>query len=152
MPNKQTNWVLVADGGQARLFKYTDQYDQLQQILHLVHPHPLNHEQGADKPGRTFGSATILKHAYEPKTDWHEHQKKDFFKKLAHFLIKSYEDKEFKRITLVCPAHLVGSLRDTIHTHLSKIQPPLNVEDIKVIAKDYTHLNKDEIQRKLQAI
>ena len=152
MHNELSQWVLVADGGHARLFGCVSEYVQLQQIMHWSHPHPLTHEQGTDKPGRTFESATTMKHAYEPKIDWHERQKIDFFKTLSQIIIKAYARKEFKKITLVCPAHLVGSLRDTIHTHSSKIQPPLNMEDIKVVAKDYTHLNKDEIQRKLQAI
>lgn len=142
MSYKQTHWVLVADGGQARFFSYSGRYENLQQIIHLAYPHPLNHEQGRDKPGRTFESATILKHAYEPKTDWHDRQKKDFFNTLAQMIIQSYEDKKFKKITLICPAHLMGFLKDKVH-------PPLKAEDMEMIDKDFTHLPKNEIQKKL---
>lgn len=144
MLHEKINWLVIADGGQARVFHYMGHYTQLHQVAHMTHPHPLNHEEGPDKPGRTFASATLLKHAYEPKTDWHDRQKKDFMDTLADMVIKAHRDKAFAKVTLVCPAHLIGLLRDKIHTHI-------HTHDIHMecLPKDYTHLNKDEIHAKL---
>ncbi len=142
MLNKETNWLVVADGGQARIFTYVGRYKQLQQLIHLSHPHPLTHEHGPDRPGRTFESATIHKHSYEPKTDWHEHEKLNFLEVIVQIIVKSHQKQEFKKITLVCPPHLIGGLRDKVCKYLKE-------EEINLVNKDFTHLNKEEIYKKL---
>ena len=108
MINEQENWLVVVDGGQARIFKYVGEYEELQQVMYVSHPHPLTHEHGKDKPGRTFESATILKHSYEPKIDWHEHEKLNFLETISQIIIEYHQKREFKVVTLVCPPHLIG--------------------------------------------
>ena len=141
MHNKKPNLVLVADGGEARIFKCVGQYQEFQQIMHVFHPHPLTHEHGPDKPGRNRGLETI-RSAYEPKTDWHEQQKKDFVKTLSKKVIEFHESGVFEKLTVICPAHLIGLVKHNLQDYLK-------MGDVEFINGDFTNLTKDEIQHKI---
>ena len=66
----------------------------------------------------------------------------NFLETISQIIIEYHQKREFKAVTLVCPPHLIGGLRDKISLHLEE-------GDVKLIGKDFTHLNKDEIYKNL---
>ncbi len=132
-------WIVVADGGNARIFKREEKFAPLHQIHHLSHSHESTHEHGRDRPGRVFESADLGRHAYQPKHDWHENQKHIFVRALAQQICVAYENCEFERLVLICPAHLVKDFKEPILLHM-------NEEEITIIIKDLTHHSLVDIQ------
>jgi protein required for attachment to host cells len=142
---KKRYWVVVADGAEARIFERAEKFSPLHQIYHLNHTHELTHTHGRDKPGRVFESALYDRHAYEPKTDWHENQKHLFIKHVAEKVCLAYESHEFERLVLVCPAHLMKDFKERVMAQVGE-------EDIKMVMKDLTHHSLEEVQKCLDEI
>lgn len=105
------NWILLADGGNARVMERVAPFGKLKEIFQLTHPHKSTHEMGDDKPGRAFESASPTRHAYEPHTDPHELQKDNFAKELATLLKDAYQTQKFDELSIVSPPHMLGLLR-----------------------------------------
>ena len=145
MPKETVYQIIVADGSEARIFKRINKLGNLLQVTHLSHTRQSTHEHGPDKPGRGFESASPERHAYEPKTDWHEHQKEIFLKDLINLTHRSYNQHEFGELIVVCPPHLLNVFRQGLKDHLDE-------EKIKEINKDWTHFPLEAIQEKLQEL
>ena len=64
---KKETWILVANGSLAKIFKI-EKNKILTEIKQLTHPASRQHEGDlvSSKPGRTFNSVGVLRHAYEP--------------------------------------------------------------------------------------
>jgi protein required for attachment to host cells len=113
---KKRSWILLADGGNARIVERVAPFGKLKQVLNLTHTHQSTHEHGNDRPGRSFESASPTRHAYEPHTDWHEHQKEEFARELATLIKDAYHTKKFDELSIFSAPHMLGLLRH----HLSK--------------------------------
>lgn len=141
-------WVVVMDGGQARIFTGEKKYGPIRQILSLEHTHEATHNHGRDKPGRSFSSAGTVRHAYEKQTDWHEHQKEIFEHQLAHVIIKGLHDHKFTTLYLVCPPKMTGLIRHELSASLSELEL-LHLEIIEV-HKDLSHFSKEKIEEHIK--
>ena len=131
---KKKNWVLLADGGNARIIERVAPFGKLKQVLNLTHTHQSTHEHGNDRPGRSFESASPTRHAYEPRSDWHELQKENFAKEIAGILKNAYSSKKFEELSIFSAPHMLGLLRH----HLSKNE--LSSKIIKEYPKDLCSL------------
>src|SRR5262249_36741152 len=118
---KKMTWILVTDGGHAKIFVQDDKSKPLQLLHDLTHTHNLTSEMGSDRPGRVSESATIAHHAYAPKTDWHEHQKELFAQELIQLFIKEHQKKKFMDVYLICPPKIMGFLRSDISDYANKL-------------------------------
>lgn len=122
---KKKNWILLADGGNARVIERVAPFGKLKEIFQLTHNHKSTHEQGTDRPGRTFESASPTRHAIEPHSDAHEMQKDMFAKELAALLTDAYKTQRFEELSIVCPPHMLGLLRahlnhSPVHSSITK--------------------------------
>ncbi len=113
---KKKVWVLVADGARARIF--TKQSRKLSNAMgqDFVADNIKDSVAEADKPGRAFESANSARHAYEPRTDWHDYQKEQFAKSLCDILQKANERSEFDELIIISPPKTLGGIRN----HLNK--------------------------------
>jgi protein required for attachment to host cells len=145
-------WVVVADGAQARIFHRDKKFSPLHQLYHLSHAHESTHIHGPDKPGRAFESSSPHKHAYEPKTDWHDHQKEIFMDEVALKILEAYRSHAFEKIYLVCPASLINLLKAKISTKVFDSNSKVPESHITCVTKDLTHLPKDEIHDHLAQV
>lgn len=119
---KKKVWVLVADGARARIF--TKQYRKLTNAMgqDFVADNLKDTEALPDKPGSAFESANSARHAYEPRTDWHEYQKELFAKSLCDILHKANEQSEFDELIIFSPPRTLGELRSNLDKQvISKI-------------------------------
>lgn len=113
---KKKTWVFVADGTRARIF--VKGYKSLENATgqDYVSDNLQNREIAMDKPGRGFESANPTRHAYQPRTDWHQHHKQLFAKELCTILNEASENAEFDELVIICPAKILGEMR----AHLGK--------------------------------
>ena len=150
MPNNKL-LVLVTDGSKARIFNqenrsapYTLNHDLTQDL-----PETGDHDAG--KPGRSFESGNSVRHAYEPKTDWHDHQKELFVKSLADLFIKEHQATKFHTAYIICPPKLIQFLRTDIHNYVHKLPTPDKPIDNE-ITKDLTHLKAHELEKLINGL
>ncbi|MBM3633217.1 MAG: host attachment protein [Alphaproteobacteria bacterium] len=122
---KKMNWILLADGGNARVMERVAPFGKLKEIFHLSHTHKASHELGNDKPGRSFESASPARHAYEPHSDPHELQKDNFAKEIVSMLKEAFQTQKFDELSIVSPPHMLGLLRShlsntPVHSRITK--------------------------------
>lgn len=144
--HKKKNWVLLADGGHARIMERTAPFGKLKEIHTLNHPHPSTHEQGADRPGRAFESFSPTRHAYEPHTDPHERQKDEFARELAFLLQEGYKTQQFEELHIFSAPHMLGLLRRHLH------QGALDANFVKDYAHIVTEHAKDIVSLPLKEV
>jgi protein required for attachment to host cells len=146
MRKHKTTWVLVADGTRARIFEKS--FKSLNNVMghDLVGDNLRDSEIYMDKPGRSFESANPTRHAYQPRTDWHDYQKQLFAKEICSVLDQANETSDFDELIIVSPPKMLGGIR----SYLSKqILPKIAAEIPKDISKlseyDLLHYLEREI-------
>jgi protein required for attachment to host cells len=139
-------WILVTDGSQAKIFHQENRSARLSLNQELIQELPSTHEHGDGKPGRAHESGSPMRHTYDPKTDWHEHQKEVFIKDLVEIFVKEHQVNKFAAAVLICPPKIIHILRDPIHEYIHKL-PPTDKPLLKEITKDLTHLPPSELEK-----
>lgn len=111
MFKKKVTWILVADGSRARIF--TKGYKKLENVMgqDFVGENLKDSEIYMDKAGRSYESANPMRHAYEPRTDWHQYNKELFAKELCAVLDKANENSEFDELIIISPPKTLGDIR-----------------------------------------
>jgi len=138
MRKQKTTWVLVADGARARIF--TRNHTVLNDATghDYVGENLKDSEHGPDKPGRGFESSNPTRHAYQPRTDWHQYQKELFAKELCQVLEKANEKAEFDELIIISPPKTLGDIRANLCKQtLSKVKAE--------ITKDVTKLSEHDL-------
>lgn len=132
----ERRWIVVADGGAARVMALTAERNGLA-VLHEMESadrHSKTHDMVSDRPGRAFESASPTRHGVEAKTDPHALAKERFVEAVAGWLngqASAFDDL----VLLVTPAQagtLTGALlpavrervRETITKDLVKTPNP----------------------------
>lgn len=138
MIKKKKTWVLVADGARARIFIKNHKHLNNAMGQDYVGENLKDSEMGTDKPGRGYESANATRHAYQPRTDWHQYQKQLFAKELCDILDKANTNAEFDELIIISPPKTLGDIRG----HLDK-QTLLKIT--AEIPKDVTKLTEHEL-------
>jgi len=143
MRKHKKTWVLVADGTRARIF--VKRFKSLNNVMghDLVSDNLRDREIYMDKPGRGFESANPTRHAYQPRTDWHEYQKQIFAKEICTILEQANETQDFDELIIISPPKMLGDIR----TYLGKqIVSKVTAE----IPKDISKLSEYELLNYLE--
>lgn len=138
-------WIVICDGSTTKIFEKEHRFSPLKYLESFNHPHEATHEHGKDQPGRSFESSSSHRHAYEPKSDWHDHQKIVFIEQISSHLLKSLQAKKFSTIYFICPPKLIGVFRKNFEKHIDTNHK--NQLVIKEIHKDLIHSNSHEIDK-----
>lgn len=139
-----TAWVVVANGGNARLFASTSAED-FEEIETLVNPSNRLHERDlvSDRDGQARNSSALQTESYEqPSAKKHEQER--FAATLAERLEKAYDDHAYTTLYLVCSPTFLGQVRqrlsprvcETIKAEIHKNLVTRSIADIR------THLPK----------
>lgn len=134
-----TTWILVADGSQAHIASHAGRGQALQPVFDdLLHGRNLpDREIMADRPGRAFDSSGQGRHAMEPVTDPHEHDKQVFIKEIAALLDKECQRGRYDRLVICAPPKALGYLRQELSDHVrSKITGELDRDLVHVPLHD----------------
>lgn len=140
-------WILLADAGNARIIERIGTFGGMIEIHSLTHTHEATHEHGPDKAGRGFESANSTRHAYQPRTDWHEQQKDHFAKEIVNFLNEAHLTKKFDELYVLAPAKMLGLIRH----HITNTNHHMGPKVSKEMTKDAVKFTLDEIEDCLDA-
>ncbi|WP_395372966.1 host attachment protein [Marinicella sp. W31] len=138
--NTYHKWVLVADGGAARIFQKNKTYEEIHQVR-SKYQHSTSKELVTDKDGAFYATRH---HTKGNASDQHAQAEKAFIQSVADYLKQSYLAGAFHEIRIMMPPKAMGSMRKCLD---SKVKHVVKQE----ILKDYTHIKSSEIVRKILA-
>lgn len=143
MRKQKKTWVLVADGTRARIF--VKRFKSLNNVMgqDFVSDNLRDSEIYMDKPGRAYESANPTRHAYQPRTDWHDYHKQLFAKEICSILEKAHENAEFDELIIISPPKMLGDIRGYLG---KQILPKITAE----VAKDISKLSEYELLQYLE--
>ena len=147
-PHEVKTWVVVADAGKARFLVRQGVGKKLvpASVGDVVHANPPTREQGTDRPGRTHesagGGAMGMRHAMEPRVDWHKFEKSKFAHEVAMIINDAALAKSFDRLVLIAPPETLGNLRADLN---KAAQATVSLE----IDRDLTNFDTQEIAQYL---
>lgn len=139
-----TTWILVADRSRARILAASENNSRkLEEIADFVYPESgLKYQQVVTDRQGHFEAKGVGLHAGEPETDFKHQTANRFAVQLCEHLEKARLENRFARLHVVAAPLFLGVLRE-------KFPTPLTQLITREIAKDYTLLKPDEIQRLL---
>jgi protein required for attachment to host cells len=108
--------VFVGDGCKA-LFLRNDgdeKFPNLRTERVFLDHNPPTHEQGSDKPGRSFSSVGHGRSAVE-QTDWHDLEQHRFAREVAQALEKLMRERHVKALVIAAPPRTLADLRQALH-------------------------------------
>ena len=144
---ERATWIVVADAGRARLFRYHGLKQPLEPALdhELVHDTRRSREIASDRQGRGFDEGGHGRHGMEPGTDPHRYEQQRFARELAELLETQHNQGEFQRLVLVAPPGMLGDLRASLSGRLQKL---VHKEE----AKDLTRLETARLTERIQEL
>ncbi|MBF9231953.1 host attachment protein [Microvirga alba] len=145
MPHIQTRVLVVVADGRKALF-LDDTGTALRPQLHLTQSlqasdNPPTHDQGTDKPGRSYQSVGTMRSAME-QTDWHELAEQQFAREIAAAIDALHHQDPLHGLILVASPRTLSYLRQEIPEPLKKLVR-------SEIDKDLTHCTVKEIEHHL---
>jgi protein required for attachment to host cells len=108
--------VFVGDGRKA-LFLRNDgdeKFPNLKTERVFVDFNPSTHEQGTDRPGRSYSSVGHGRSAVS-QTDWHELEEHHFAREVAAALEKLVRERHVKALVIAAPPRTLADLRQALH-------------------------------------
>jgi protein required for attachment to host cells len=146
MKHKRT-WVLVADGGHAKVFEAQGHGAELAltEVLALSADLPPSHELSSDRPGRDYESQGHARHAIESRSDPHRELKRQFAKRVADTLESKLAEKRFDHLVIVAPPPALGDLRGAL---AKDVRAKVTAE----LAHDLVKTPHSELPRHLQEV
>ncbi|MGJ0451672.1 MAG: host attachment protein [Methylocystis sp.] len=136
-------WVLVGDGRRALFFQNHGDAEllDLRVVETRVDDNPPTHEQGTDRPGRSFTSFSPGRSAVQ-NVDWHELEEERFARAMADRINQAAESGELNAIAIVAPPKALGEIRKELSV---KAQSKVVGE----LAKDLTRHPLKDIEKAL---
>jgi len=140
---KDGTWVLVADSEKALILanRGVGEKADLRVLRKIGQNNPPNHEQGSDRPGRTYSSFGPGNSSYEA-ADWHELGKERFAADLADLLCRHALASSFDDLVLIASPEVLGNLRRALHKEVI-------ARVVAEIPKSLTKLPLDDLEKRL---
>ena len=140
-------WILIADGGHARVLETIGIGNPLSQVQHMAFETelPPSRELGTDQPGRTHESMGATRHAVGEKTDPHRELKRGFAQEIARRLGTALNARAFARLVIVAPPVTLGDLRQAMSKAVSD-------HVAAEVAKDLVKVPNGEIRSHLTGV
>jgi protein required for attachment to host cells len=135
--------VFVGDGRKALFLRNEgdEKFPNLKTERVFLDHDPPTHEQGTDKPGRSFSSVGHGRSAVE-QTDWHELEEHHFARMVAEALEKLVRERKVKAVVIAAPPRTLADLRQALHKDIK-------AHVIAEIDKDFTKQPVYEIEKHL---
>lgn len=138
-------YVMVGDGRKA-LFLRNDGNEiapRLKAEQVFLNNNPSTHEQGSDRPGRSFQSVGSRRSALE-QTDWHEIEEQRFARTIADMLEGLARDRTIPGFIIAAPPRILAELRQSMDGSVKG-------RIIAELDKDFTGHPVSEIEKHLAA-
>ncbi len=137
------DWILIGDGKKALLLINEGDADllNLRRLSMTEQESAPTHEQGTDRPGRSFSSGSPGRSSYQ-QTDWHTLDEERFAHEMAHSINHAALAHDFDRLIVIAPPKTLGELR-------AAFSPQAQTKIIAEIAKDLTGHSMPDIEKLL---
>src|SRR5262245_41074442 len=135
--------VFVGDGRKALFLRNEGdaKFPNLKVERSFVDDNPPTHQQGSDRPGRSFSSIDGRRSSVA-QTDWHDLEEKNFARDVAAQLEKVVREQHVKALVIAAPPRTLAALRQVFHADIkSKI--------VAEVDKDLTGHPVYEIEKRL---
>jgi protein required for attachment to host cells len=145
MPHTST-WVVVASNVKTKIYKM-ENFPKLRLLEELLHPESRlrNHEIAGDKPGRSFDSLGMGRHAYQSPHTPKELEVEKFAKEVGEKLNGEYQKGAFQRLYLIANPIFLGLLRQWIY-------PKLKGAIVAELTKDIPEHTVKELEEEIAAL
>lgn len=141
---KEIAWVVVADGAHALIYEQeSPQQLKLLQEFSSPESHKLTREIVSDRPGRSYESYGMARHAIAAKSDPQAFEKEKFVRSVASHLNAAALEGKFGALTLCAPPRVLGEFRQFLDKHAEKL---VKVE----IGKDLMKIPAEELPQHLK--
>lgn len=143
---KNRIWIVVANSSHARIFKAENNKTIIEHTT-LVHPQSRmkGSEIRSDRPGRSYESANVARHAMEDPTPIREEEAQIFAKQIAEELERAVKHGEITKLYIAAGPSFLGMIRKHLH-------PPVERMVAGEINKDVSRLTLDEIREHLPVV
>jgi len=133
-------WILVAHRAGARLFESGGPGMGLRRIEEIPHPEGRleNRQIGSDKPGRSFDSHGVGRHALGKEHDEAETVAQAFAHKLAAHLDNARAKNAYTKLVLVAEPRFLGMLHAALPPHTAAL---VSAE----VEKDLGHISDHDL-------
>lgn len=142
MTNENLTWVVVVDGARARILAVQAGDTALTEVSALNTVNRASRDIDADRPGRAFDRTGDGRHAKEPKTDAHRHDKAVFAAEVAGAVNAAAGQGAFGRLVVAAPPAVLGDLRKAFDKQTS-------ARLVAEFDKDLTHVADHELPKHL---
>jgi protein required for attachment to host cells len=134
--------VFVGDGRKALFLRNEgdEKFPNLKTERVFLDHTPPTHEQGTDKPGRSYSSVGPGRSAVE-QTDWHELEEHHFAREVAEALEKLVRERKVK-VVIAAPPRTLADLRQALHKDIK-------AHVLAEVDKDFTKQPVYEIEKHL---
>lgn len=136
---KNKHWLLVADGGKARILTYADRSIQLIHEDQSPFQHTPSKDIATDKDGNFY---TGKHHSKGNSAALHEQAEVDFIKGLSDLLEKQVYSGNCNKLTLIMPPKALGIMRKYLSKNINAIIK-------QEVVKDLTYVPDNELLDKL---
>ncbi len=115
-------WILVADGGQARVFENDGPGKGLAQVkgLSSEEKHLRDQDIVTDRPGRTFSPSGSGQSGIQPRSDPVEQRETRFVQGLARMLHEKLAAGAFDRLIIAAAPTALGDIRPALSASVNK--------------------------------
>jgi protein required for attachment to host cells len=144
---RSKHWVLVADGGQARILELRRKPYEFRQVTEWVSEaqHQPSRELVSDADGRSFHVQGPGSHAKQPRSDPHDQAEEQFTRGLVQKLDKAVALGRFDHLAVIAEPRTLGRLR----RHMSK---PLSARVTDELALDLASLPINQLEPKVKSV
>jgi protein required for attachment to host cells len=134
MSKHRITLLVLADGEHARFVSAgAEAHFQTYERLDSATAHLKSADLGPDRPGRTFESADVMRHAKEPRKDPHEAAKVRFAASVAAQINDTAASGAFDRLIVAASVRVLQEIRDNLE------QPAVKLL-LAELAKDLTNV------------
>jgi len=118
-----TTWILIADAARAQIYANHGPGKGIEAVegAEFDADHRPTRDILSDRPGRTYESAGVSRHAISPHHDPHRELKREFAARLAAVLDQRLAEKVYDRVILVAPPATLGDLREALSRHVRAV-------------------------------
>jgi protein required for attachment to host cells len=136
--------VFVGDGRKALFLRNAgdEQFPDLRTEQVFKEDNPPSHEQGTDRPGRTFAHAGSHRSSSTEETDWHHLEEHRFAERVAAALEDVVRKRHVPAILVAAPPRTLADLRRAFHADVK-------AKIVAEVDKDLTKHPVDQIEAHL---
>jgi protein required for attachment to host cells len=135
-------FVFVGDGRKALVLRNAgdEKFANFVTEQAFLDDNPATHDQGADRPGRSFAAAASVRRSAIEPTDWHDLEEHRFVERVSKALERLTRERKAPALALVAPPRTLADLRAAL---ASDVKEKVVLE----INKDLTRMPVWEIEK-----